>query len=165
LTQRSREEEGNRQVCPVWIDQITAGLGRLGFQFVVEPTRENRPKPVTCVRLRGGLREGVRFFLTVDPAITRKRTIPEGTALKSNAHLRVASIEPLGMDVPMYDITTGKGAFIANGVVSHNRGLISIDPAGCWFLSAPSQVQVSPKALRLLPLNPPNSTTWPSATS
>jgi DNA repair photolyase len=75
---------------------------------------------VKVVRLRGGLRECVRFFLTVDPAITRKRTIPEGTALKSDANLRVASIEPLGVDLPMYDITTGTGDFIANGVVSHN---------------------------------------------
>src|SRR5205823_145556 len=59
-------------------------------------------------------------FLTVDPAITRKRTIPEGTALKSDANLRVASVEPLGVDLPMYDITTRTGDFIANGVVSHN---------------------------------------------
>ena len=30
------------------------------------------------------------------------------------------SIEPLGLRMPMYDITTGTGDFIANGVVSHN---------------------------------------------
>ncbi|HVM34952.1 MAG TPA: radical SAM protein, partial [Actinomycetota bacterium] len=34
--------------------------------------------------------------------------------------LRIVSIEPLGLDMPMYDITTGTGDFIANGVVSHN---------------------------------------------
>ena len=34
--------------------------------------------------------------------------------------LGVASMEPLGLDVPMYDITTGTGDFIADGVVSHN---------------------------------------------
>src|SRR6202007_1857849 len=28
--------------------------------------------------------------------------------------------EPLGLELPMYDITTGTGDFIANGVVSHN---------------------------------------------
>ena len=32
----------------------------------------------------------------------------------------VESIEPLGLEMPMYDITTGTGDFIANGVVSHN---------------------------------------------
>jgi DNA repair photolyase len=32
----------------------------------------------------------------------------------------VAEIEPLGRATPLYDITTGTGDFIANGVVSHN---------------------------------------------
>ncbi|MBB3733023.1 DNA repair photolyase [Nonomuraea dietziae] len=30
------------------------------------------------------------------------------------------SVEPLGVETPMYDITTGTGDFIADGVVSHN---------------------------------------------
>jgi DNA repair photolyase len=34
--------------------------------------------------------------------------------------LRVVSIEPLGVDLPLYDITTGTGDYIANGIVSHN---------------------------------------------
>jgi len=34
--------------------------------------------------------------------------------------LRVTSVEPLGIHMPMFDITTGTGDFIANGVVSHN---------------------------------------------
>jgi DNA repair photolyase len=34
--------------------------------------------------------------------------------------LRVKIIEPLGLDLPLYDITTATGDFIANGVVSHN---------------------------------------------
>lgn len=33
---------------------------------------------------------------------------------------RVVSIEDLGIEIPMYDITTGAGDFIADGVVSHN---------------------------------------------
>jgi len=36
------------------------------------------------------------------------------------ARLRVSSIEATGTDLPMYDVTTGTGDFIANGVVSHN---------------------------------------------
>jgi hypothetical protein len=52
-------------------------------------------------------------------AITRKRSI-EGVALKSDAELQVTEIKALGAEVPMYDITTGTGDFIANGVVSHN---------------------------------------------
>jgi DNA repair photolyase len=92
-------------------------LDRLGFDTVVEP-----PSPNGCrvVRIRGGgLKERLRFFHLTDPAITRKRTIA-GLALKSDAQTKVTSIEPLGMELPLYDITTGTGDFIADGVVSHN---------------------------------------------
>jgi DNA repair photolyase len=101
------------------LDQIKTCLREFGFNFAVEPPRTPANKPVTYIRLLGGLRECLRFFHTVDPAITRKRTI-KGIALKSDAPLRVVSIEPLGVDIPMFDITTGTGDFIANGVVSHN---------------------------------------------
>jgi DNA repair photolyase len=37
-----------------------------------------------------------------------------------SGRLKIRSIEPLGIEVPMYDITTRTGDFIANGVVSHN---------------------------------------------
>jgi DNA repair photolyase len=59
------------------------------------------------------------FFHTVDPAITRKRSI-EGTALRSTSRLGVEAIEPLQGCYRLYDLTTGTGDFIANGVVSHN---------------------------------------------
>jgi DNA repair photolyase len=101
------------------IDQITSCLRRFGFSLVIETQGQDRAKPVTVVRLLGGLREHLRFFHTVDPAITRKRSI-EGTAIKGNAPLRVTSIEPLGVDLPLYDMTTGTGDYIANGTVNHN---------------------------------------------
>ncbi len=101
------------------IEQITSCLRSFGFSFVVETRRESSPKPVLDVRLTGGLREHLRFFHTVDPAITRKRTI-EGRAIKNDAPLRVASVESLGVDLRMFDVTTGTGDFIANGTVSHN---------------------------------------------
>jgi DNA repair photolyase len=94
--------------------QITSSLDELEFSYVVEDAR-----PVKTVRLLGGLRERLAFFHTVDPAITRKRTL-DGLALKSTAPLRIEAIEDLGVGLPMYDITTGTGDFIANGVVSHN---------------------------------------------
>jgi DNA repair photolyase len=102
---------------PEIISWTVSSLESLGFDFAVE--QPHRSNSLNCVRLLGGLREAMRFFHTVDPAITRKRSI-EDVAIKSDAKLRVVAIEPLGLDVPMYDITTGTGDFIANGVVSHN---------------------------------------------
>jgi DNA repair photolyase len=98
------------------LDWIAACLGHFGFDHVQEPRQKTG---VACARVRGGLRERLRFFHLTDPAITRKRTV-ERTALKSDARTRVASIEPLGGAMRLYDITTGTGDFIANGVVSHN---------------------------------------------
>jgi DNA repair photolyase len=102
---------------PEIIKWTTRALRELGFEYVLEDLKN--PNGIVGVRLRGGLKEVMRFFHTTDPAITRKRSI-EGMAIKSDANLKVASIEPLGLDLPMYDITTGTGDFIANGVVSHN---------------------------------------------
>lgn len=102
----------------VIVEHIRSCLESFGFRFVNE-TMKGTNRPVECVRIIGGLRERLRFFLLVDPAITRKRTF-EGMALKSDAPLGVVSIESLGIDIPMYDITTGTGDFIADGVVSHN---------------------------------------------
>jgi DNA repair photolyase len=93
------------------------GLDELNLSYVIEPSV--RSNGLTVVRLRGGMKEAMRFFHATAPAITRKRSI-EGQAVKSGAKLRVTAIEPLGLEMPMYDITTGTGDFIANGVVSHN---------------------------------------------
>ena len=89
---------------------------RLGLSTVVEPPRLSG---CSAVRLTGGVWAVVRFFQLVDPAITRKRSI-EGMAVKTKAPTRVVEISDLGLELPLYDITTGTGDFIANGVVSHN---------------------------------------------
>ncbi len=98
------------------LEWTAACLSHFRFDHVEEPPS---PTGVTCIRIRGGLRERLRFFHLTDPAITRKRTV-QGMALKSDAKTRVMSVEPLGMAMRLYDITTGTGDFIANGVVSHN---------------------------------------------
>jgi DNA repair photolyase len=97
------------------IQRTDSCLRRFGFDVTVETSTRR----VKYVRIRGGVRENLRFFHTVDPAITRKRTI-EGTALKSDAPLRVVSAQAIADELPMFDITTATGDFIANGVVSHN---------------------------------------------
>jgi DNA repair photolyase len=118
------DAEGSHSGClrisntdPQIIEWTAWSLRTLGFRFVVED--RHLPNGLKCVRLLGGLRAIMRFFLATDPAITRKRDI-HGIALKSDARLEVDSIEPLGKGFRLYDITTGTGDFIANGVVSHN---------------------------------------------
>ena len=102
---------------PEIIDWIMYCLRRFQFQHVVEDPK--RPNNIRYVRLRGGLRQRLRFLHITDPAITRKRSI-EGLALKNDAQLGVVSIRRLTNKTRLYDITTGTGDFIANGVVSHN---------------------------------------------
>ena len=104
---------------PEIIGWICNCLRTFNFTFVVEHTHLEHKKPIDVVRLTGGLKEQLRFFHTVRPAITRKLDL-EGQAIKSDARLRVMSIEPLRGAMRLYDITTETEDFIANGVVSHN---------------------------------------------
>jgi DNA repair photolyase len=89
---------------------------RFGFDAMLEPTRLNGGR---TIRIAGGLRERLRFLVFTDPATTRKRHIA-GVTITSDAPLRVVSVVDLGIEVPMYDITTESGDYIADGVVSHN---------------------------------------------
>ena len=101
---------------PTMLERTTDCLEALGFASVVERAPATG---LVGVRVRGGLREALRFLHTVDPAITRKRSIA-GRAVKGAADLRVVDVAPLGVELPMYDMTTGTGDFVANGVISHN---------------------------------------------
>jgi DNA repair photolyase len=101
---------------PQIVGQVTSCLRKFGFHYRQEVSHR---RPMTYIRLLGGLKEHLRFFHLADPAISRKRSI-ENRAVKNREKLRVISIESLGLEVPMYDITTGTGDFIANGVISHN---------------------------------------------
>ncbi len=102
---------------PLILAWTEACARRCGFDTAVD--RTGNANGVSSIRIRGGLSEHLRFFHLTDPAITRKRDI-EGQMVKTFAKLRVTEIEPLGRALPLYDITTGTGDFIANGVVSHN---------------------------------------------
>lgn len=114
--------EGTLRICNTdreIIERIARGLRAFDFDFRVEHIDRQKTKPIDVVRLRGGLREHLRFFHSFDPAIVRKRDIA-GQAVKSDARLAVVGIEPLGKAMRLYDITTETEDFIANGVVSHN---------------------------------------------
>jgi DNA repair photolyase len=102
---------------PIIIEATARALRRLDVPHTVE--HRHFANGLMNVRVTGGLPSRIRFLQLTDPAITRKRDI-RGLAIKSDVDLRVTAIEGLGVDVPMYDITTGTGDFIANGVVSHN---------------------------------------------
>ncbi len=97
---------------------VRDALGAFGFHYAVEDRRA--PNGKACVRVDGGLAEHLRLFHTVDPAAIAKRSI-EGAAIKSGARLDVVAVESLGIESPLFDITTGTGDFIANGVVGHDR--------------------------------------------
>lgn len=101
---------------PEILQLISEALTAHELDHILEPPR---PNGVRSVRLLGGLPVRQRFFALCDPAITRKRSVL-GTAVKTFADLRIESIEDLGADIEMVDITTGTGDFIASGVISHN---------------------------------------------
>lgn len=104
---------------PHIVARLREAFSRFEFRYRIETRKGSGNKPMMTLRILGGLCEQLRFFHTTDTAIARKRT-PIGRALKSDAALRVVAIESLGATRAMYDITTGTGDFIANGVVSHN---------------------------------------------
>jgi len=101
------------------ISELLTALGAFGFDTVVELIPRGDRKTMQYVRVRGGLAQNLRFFRLFDPCIARKRNIA-GAAVKSRADLRVVAIEPLPGNRELFDITTGTGDFLANGVVSHN---------------------------------------------
>lgn len=97
------------------VGRIAGALHRLGFRFAVEPG----PGSATSVRLLGGVGEYLRLLQSADPAVSRHRDL-DGAAVVGGAELAVVDVRPLGVEMDMYDITTGTGDFIAEGVVSHN---------------------------------------------
>jgi DNA repair photolyase len=98
-------------VDKVVVDWLVECLERLGFATAADD-------PFEGVRVLGGHRERVRFGLLFAPS--RPVGVPDGEQVRGDESLRVVGLEALGVDLPMYDITTGTGDFIANGVVSHN---------------------------------------------
>ncbi|SFT56252.1 intein N-terminal splicing region [Geodermatophilus amargosae] len=102
---------------PEILERTRNALSGLDFDAVVEDRR--RDDGLATVRVRGGLREHMRFVHLVDPAI-RRRCGVEGIAVESDAALQVVDLQALGLEMPMFDITTGTGDFVADGVISHN---------------------------------------------
>jgi hypothetical protein len=116
------------------IKQTADCLRSLGFDIVCDlPTTGGGS---SSVHVRGGLSEHFRFFHTVDPAIVGKRTV-DGTAVMARAGLAVAAVEPLKVDLPMFDITTGTGDFIATLISIWTPATTSTP--GSWSRSTPAR--------------------------
>ncbi|GAA3430960.1 hypothetical protein GCM10018954_005610 [Kutzneria kofuensis] len=92
------------------LDAICLALKELDFDHHVTEDRR-------AVVLTADLAERLRFRQTVDPA-TAGRLALDGE-LAPGANLTVTKIERLDTR-HLYDITTGTGDFVADGVVSHN---------------------------------------------
>lgn len=74
-----------------------------GWKFVSDPATKHRAILAPNDRLMG----------------TPERDL-EGQLVKSEPGFSIASIQPIGEEMRLFDITTGTEDFIANGVVSHN---------------------------------------------
>jgi len=90
-------------------------------------------KPAWRVTLDDGTRivaSGDHRFLTergwthvtaADRPAQRRFLTPDDSLLGTGRTIRrVTAVEPLGVELPMYDLTTSTGDFVAGGVVSHN---------------------------------------------
>jgi DNA repair photolyase len=104
---------------PRIITTLCDSLAHFGFDSVLETVRANGSRPMHYVRVRGGLTEHLRFMQACNPSIERKRDVA-GQAVKSKEELDVVALEGLEGDRELFDITTGTGDFMANGVISHN---------------------------------------------
>lgn len=95
------------------VGRIAGALHRLGFGFAVA----SGPDGMRDVRLLGGPGALQRLLARTRPAVTRRL---DGGAVDAAPGLTVVAVRELGETLPMYDITTGSGDFVAEGVVSHN---------------------------------------------
>ncbi|MBB5959456.1 DNA repair photolyase [Saccharothrix tamanrassetensis] len=94
----------------VVFEAAVLALMRLKVAHVVE---------VRGVRITGGLAEKLRFLHLTGPVVARGNVV-QGMEVPRRTQLGVVSVEALGVTRTLYDITTGTGDFVANGLVSHN---------------------------------------------
>ncbi|MGH2719568.1 MAG: radical SAM protein, partial [Actinomycetota bacterium] len=97
---------------PLLLDWASRALDRLNLPYERDPDGRQ-------LMLGSGVRERLALVQATDPAVSRIRVL-EREPVPSGPELEVVAVEPLGRELAMFDITTGTGNFIAEGVVSHN---------------------------------------------
>jgi DNA repair photolyase len=128
------------------LGRVAGALHRLGLPFEVV-----REPGATVVRLAGGHADVLRLLQVADPAVGQAQGVA-GAAVVGGPELVVESVRALDVRMAMYDITTGTGDFVAEGVVSHNcyarntHTYLDLD-AGADF---DSQIVVKVNAARVL---------------
>ncbi|WP_326833873.1 intein-containing Rv2578c family radical SAM protein [Amycolatopsis rhabdoformis] len=98
------------------VEAMFTALDRFSFDYDTVGHREFEGR--RQARLTGGTGEVLRFLHLTDPAVAWKRSL-DGTTIGSVRRV-VTAVEPLGLELPLFDITTGTGDFVADGMVSHN---------------------------------------------
>lgn len=91
---------------PETVGLVTGALHRLGFRFTVD---------------QGAVRVAERraVVAATNPAVGALGALA-GEVVGGRPELVVEAVEALGVELAMFDITTGTGDFVAEGVVSHN---------------------------------------------
>jgi DNA repair photolyase len=99
-----------------FLDRVTDALTHLGLPSRRPPHAQLGE--VYSVEIARDLWAALRFrHLT---GVSDARLDASGVGVRSEPQLTVADIEDLGLTLPLYDISTGTGDFVADGVVSHN---------------------------------------------
>jgi DNA repair photolyase len=88
-------------------------LGERGWTFVAEQADDPSRPSLTAGHRLMGLDAGADSDRPPRPPLV-------GTPVTTSEGLRVVSVDDLGAEQEMVDITTGTGDFVADGVVSHN---------------------------------------------
>ena len=94
---------------------------RNGIELVTSPDHRFLSKHAWKFVARAESRDPRRSYLAVGDLLMGSGSTPiEGAVVRSESGFAVTRIEPVNGAMRLYDITTGTGDFIANGVVSHN---------------------------------------------
>ena len=101
---------------PAYLRRIADALTALGL-----PARQPvRVRPGLAGRVETGRDLGTALRFRHLTGLSDAPLDASGVGVRGDRRLAVADIEDLGLTLPLFDISTGTGDFIADGVVSHN---------------------------------------------